>query len=57
MQSAIIVVLLLVSAFYLGRLIYLSLASNSCANGCGKCGVIDAEKIIKRIKDKEISLT
>jgi len=57
-QTAIIVVLFLGAAIYLGRMLFLSFqAKKSCATGCGKCGVLDADKVVKEIGKREVFLT
>ncbi|MEQ9593735.1 MAG: hypothetical protein RLN86_14110 [Cyclobacteriaceae bacterium] len=55
-QTAIIVLLLTLSAFYLGRLVYRSFTSTSCASGCGSCNSIDVDAIMKKMKEKETTL-
>ncbi|HEY3405273.1 MAG TPA: FeoB-associated Cys-rich membrane protein [Ohtaekwangia sp.] len=41
--------------FYVGRLIYKSFQSKSaCTSGCGKCGVVDFQKIEKQIQKEKL---
>lgn len=51
-QQAIIVLLFVSALVYLGRMIYRSFQSKSCATGCGKCGAIDFDKIEKQLVAK-----
>jgi hypothetical protein len=40
---------------YVGRLIYRNFqAKSSCASGCGKCAVVDFQKVEKQIQQKGI---
>jgi len=54
MIQQIAVVLIFAGAVgYVGRLVYKSFqAKSSCATGCGKCAVVDFEKIEKQIQHK-----
>ena len=55
-QQLIVGLIFLGALFYVGRLIYKSFQSKSaCASGCGKCGVVDFQKIDKQIKTKGLS--
>ncbi|MCK6616094.1 MAG: hypothetical protein L6Q51_00455 [Cyclobacteriaceae bacterium] len=56
-QSLIIGVLFLASVSYLGLLVYRAFQARSCATGCGKCAVLNVDKIAKEIKSRENSLT
>jgi hypothetical protein len=51
-QQVIIIVLFAASLAYLGRMIYRSFQSKSCATGCGKCNAVDFEKIEKELHTK-----
>lgn len=48
-QQAIIILLFICALAYLGRMIYRSFQSKSCATGCGKCGAVDFDKIEKQL--------
>lgn len=52
MQQVIIILLFIGALFYLGRMIYRSFQSKSCATGCGKCGAVDFDKIEKQLNKK-----
>ncbi len=52
MQQAIIIILFIGALIYLGRMIYRSFQSKSCATGCGKCGAVDFDKIEKQLNKK-----
>lgn len=51
-QQVMIILLFAAALVYIGRMIYRSLQAKSCATGCGKCGVIDFDKIEKQISSK-----
>lgn len=52
-QELLIGTIFLFALGYLGRMLYRSFqAKKSCATGCGKCGVVDFEKIEKQIEQK-----
>jgi len=54
LQVAVIVLLFLGAAFFLGRTVYRSFqAKTACATGCGKCGAVDFKKIEEKIRQKE----
>ncbi|MCU0398244.1 MAG: hypothetical protein MUC73_09080 [Cyclobacteriaceae bacterium] len=53
-QNLLIAVLFGAALVYLGRMAYRSFTAKSCASGCGKCGVIDVDKIEKSIREKEL---
>lgn len=48
-QQLTIIILFVAALVYLGRMIYRSFQSKSCATGCGKCSAIDFEKIEKQV--------
>lgn len=48
-QQVMIILLFAAALVYLGRMIYRSFHSKSCATGCGKCGAIDFDKIEKQL--------
>lgn len=51
-QQAVITLLFTAALAYLGRMIYRSFQSKSCATGCGKCGAVDFNKIEKQLNTK-----
>lgn len=51
-QQVVIILLFTAALAYLGRMIYRSFQSKSCATGCGKCGAIDFDKIEKQLNTK-----
>jgi hypothetical protein len=51
-QQIIIILLFAAALVYLGRMIYRSFQSKSCATGCGKCSAIDFDKIEKQLNSK-----
>jgi hypothetical protein len=52
MQQVMIILLFIGALVYLGRMIYRSFQSKSCATGCGKCGAVDFDKIEKQLNKK-----
>lgn len=52
LQQTIIILLFISALAYLGRMIYRSFQSKSCATGCGKCSAVDFNKIEKQINNK-----
>jgi len=53
LQIILIGVLLSGAAIYLGWLVYRSFTASSCESGCGKCGTINVESILKSIEEKK----
>jgi hypothetical protein len=51
-QQVVIILLFAAALLYLGRMIYRSFQSKSCATGCGKCGAVDFDKIEKQLNTK-----
>jgi hypothetical protein len=51
-QQVVIILLFAAALAYLGRMIYRSFQSKSCATGCGKCSTIDFDKIEKQLNSK-----
>ncbi len=52
-QEIIVGIVFAGAVYYVGQLIYKSLQSKSaCTTGCGKCGVLDIEKIEAQMKKK-----
>ncbi|MCA4899002.1 MAG: FeoB-associated Cys-rich membrane protein [Bacteroidota bacterium] len=46
LQSALIGILFIVAAFYLGRMVFRSFqAKNECATGCGKCAASSTNQL------------
>lgn len=52
LQQVIIILLFIGALAYLGRMIYRSFKSKSCATGCGKCGAVDFGKIEADLKSR-----
>jgi hypothetical protein len=48
-QQTIIILLFVGALAYLGRMIYRSFQSKSCATGCGKCSAVDFNKIERQL--------
>lgn len=46
-QAILLGILLAGAVFYLGRMAYMAFAAPSCESGCGKCGTIDVDAIVK----------
>lgn len=55
-QHFLIAVLFAGAVFYLGRMAYRAFTARNCSTGCGKCGVVDFDKIESEIRKKEKSL-
>lgn len=55
-QAILVVLLFVAAATYLGWLVYRSFEAKSCAAGCGKCSVVDFNKIEKAVREKEMLL-
>jgi hypothetical protein len=51
-QQIMIILLFAAALAYLGRMIYRSFQSKSCATGCGKCSAVDFDKIEKQLNAK-----
>lgn len=53
MVEQVIIILLFMGALaYLGRMIYRSFQSKSCATGCGKCSAVDFTKLEKELNTR-----
>jgi hypothetical protein len=54
-QQLIVIAVFIAALAYVGRLIYKSFqAKSACDSGCGKCSVVDFNKIEKQLKEKGI---
>ncbi|HET9052769.1 MAG TPA: FeoB-associated Cys-rich membrane protein [Cyclobacteriaceae bacterium] len=51
-QQVILILLFAAALVYLGRMVYRAFHEKSCATGCGKCGVVDFDKIKKQLDSK-----
>lgn len=52
-QNLIILLLFGAAVAYLGRQVWRSFRSGTCASGCGKCSAVDFAQLERKIKEKQ----